>query len=352
MLALHEISLAYEGRPLLDRVSLQLGDGEILALLGTSGSGKTSLLRIIAGLEKPDSGTVSWDGVQVDQVPTEKRNFGLVFQDYALFPHLSVADNIGFGLQMQGMELSERKAQIRSILDLIGLPGWERKRVDVLSGGEQQRVALGRALAVRPRLLLLDEPLNALDKVMRVELAFEIRRMIADAHIPAIYVTHDQEEAFTIATRVAILHDGIILQAGNPLDLISHPSHEWIANFLGLGTVLDGTIFKKRATWAATKLGKIDLEKTSFPIQDGDCVKILVRPEDCAMRFSAPRGIGWFEGLVTRVQMVGQSVRIRIQFSNGVDILCKGTGKVELGNRVWWKNEKASVIRVVSSAKR
>ena len=245
MLEVHHIHKNYEGRPLLNDISFKLEDGETICLLGASGSGKSTLLRIISGLETPDSGYVSFDGVDLTTVPPHLRDFGLVFQDYALFPHLNVYNNVAFGLKMRRLPQVEINQRVVNALETVNLVGFEKRRVTELSGGEQQRVALARALATRPRLLMFDEPLGALDRTLREDLLNEIRMILHHTSIPAIYVTHDQEEAFAIADRVLILHDGHIVCEGTPMDVWSNPGSVFVAGFLGLGNILEGKVFKR-----------------------------------------------------------------------------------------------------------
>ena len=277
MLELIDIHKTYEGKPLLSGVSFTVEAGETLCLLGASGSGKSTLLRIIAGLEKPKSGNVLWDGQTLSPVPAYRRNFGLVFQDYALFPHLTVAENVAFGLKMRNLTQEETKLRVTASLEQVNLSGFANRGVTDLSGGEQQRVALARALATRPRLLMFDEPLGALDRALRDRLLEELRGILHESGIPAIYVTHDQEEAFAIADRIALLHDGRIEQIGTPADVFERPASSWVANFLGLGNVLAGK-------WLGggkveTKLGVLEVNcKTDATV--GEPVALLVRPED------------------------------------------------------------------------
>ncbi len=299
MLILSAITKTYEGQPLLKGISFSLAAGETICLLGASGSGKSTILRIIAGLENAESGEVCWDGYNLLNVPVHQRNFGLMFQDYALFPHLSVFENVAFGLRMQ----KERVARLREIketatsageyanrlfgggrsanlqrrvaecLELVHLSGFEQRRVTELSGGEQQRVALARALAPRPRLLMLDEPLGALDRALRESLLEELRGILHQTGIPAIYVTHDQEEAFTIADKVILLHDGQIAQAGTPAEVFAKPANSWVARFLGLGNVVEGTV---TASGVETSVGRIQFKSAG---KVGEKVTLLLRPQ-------------------------------------------------------------------------
>ena len=276
MLELNDIHKTYEGKPLLSGVSFTVETGETLCLLGASGSGKSTLLRIIAGLEKPGSGQVSWNGEDLSSVPAHRRNFGLVFQDYALFPHLTVAENVAFGLKMRNLPQDETKLRVTASLEQVNLGEFTNRSVTDLSGGEQQRVALARALATRPRLLMFDEPLGALDRALRDHLLEELRGILHESEIPAIYVTHDQEEAFAIADRIALLHNGQIVQIGPPADVFASPASGWVANFLGLGNVFEGKLLGDGRV--ETKLGVIEVNCETVAGKR-ESVALLVRPE-------------------------------------------------------------------------
>jgi spermidine/putrescine transport system ATP-binding protein len=336
MLALRNISISYDHKPLLTDISIQLAAGETLALLGPSGSGKTTLLRIIAGLEQPESGDVFWDQTSLRAVPPDQRKFGLVFQDYALFPHLDVAGNIGFGLRMRGIPAPEIHATIEEMLNLVNLPGCERRRVDSLSGGEQQRVALARALAIRPRMLMLDEPLSALDRELRRELAGEIKRILRLARIPAIYVTHDQEEAFSIASRIAILHAGRILQDGSPEDIFYHPAAGWIAEFLGVGTVIVGTVVKIKPLQVRTRLGGFTLSEKVPRLRLNQKIRLLLRPENGKLERIAKRGTLWKAGTVQDIRRQGTWNRVLVSLADGFHVSCDTRQPMPIGTSVWW----------------
>ncbi|MBT3313355.1 MAG: ABC transporter ATP-binding protein [Anaerolineae bacterium] len=234
MLSLRNIHKSYEGSPLLKGISLDLDEGETICLLGPSGSGKSTLLRIISGLEEAESGNVLWEGKSIASIPSHERNFGLIFQDYALFPHLNVFDNIAFGLKMKKLGKEEIRQRVDEALKQVDLQEFAKRSVTDLSGGEQQRIALARALAPRPRLLMFDEPLGALDRRLREYLLIEIKEILDESGVPAIYVTHDQEEAFTLSDRVMLLHEGLIVQQGTPDELFAHPASAWVAEFLGI----------------------------------------------------------------------------------------------------------------------
>ena len=225
----------------LDGVSLTFADGELFGLLGPSGSGKTTLLRMVAGFIAPDTGSISFDGERVDQVPVQKRGIGMVFQNYALFPHLTVAENIGFGLSVRGAPAGEIAKEVAAMLDLVQLEGYGDRTPRQLSGGQQQRVALARALITRPKVLLLDEPLGALDRRLRQEMQVELRQIQRRIGITTIFVTHDQEEALTLSDRIAIIDKGKLVQVGAPKVIYERPATIFAAQFLGDANVLSGT---------------------------------------------------------------------------------------------------------------
>lgn len=234
MLNISNLNYRYDNVPLLHDLHLSLTDHEVLCLLGESGSGKSTLLRIIAGLEKPLSGDVYWNGVRINNLPPHRRNFGLMFQDYALFPNRTVAENIAFGMEMKGCFSQQAiNARVSLLLEQINMTFFSHRKVTELSGGEQQRVALARSLAPKPHLLMLDEPLGALDHSLRQGLLTELRDVLGRDGTPTIYVTHDQEEGFSIGDRVAILKDGKILQSGSPETVYRNPVSVWAARFLG-----------------------------------------------------------------------------------------------------------------------
>ena len=240
-LEVQRVSVQLGGAAVLDDVSLTASAGEIVALLGPSGCGKTTLLRVIAGLQ-PHTGDVRWQGRSVAAVPAHRRGFGLVFQDQALFPHLDVERNVGFGLRMQGGSAAERTRRVAELLELVGLSGLSRRPVDALSGGEAQRVALARALAPYPRLLMLDEPLAGLDRPLREQLLVDLPRILRRLRQTALFVTHDLEEALAVSDRVAVMRAGRIVQVGTPRALYERPASVFVARFLGRANILRGSV--------------------------------------------------------------------------------------------------------------
>ncbi len=240
MLELREVSVRFGATVAVDRVSLQLAAGHVLAVLGPSGCGKSTLLRAVAGVEPVSAGSVVLDGVDVTRVPVHRRGFALMFQDGQLFPHLTVAGNVGYALRLRRTPRADREARVAELLELVGLARYADRRPATLSGGERQRVALARALAVRPRLLLLDEPLSALDRGLRERLAGELRDILRAEGTTAVLVTHDHEEAFAVADRMAVMRAGRIVQSGTLEEVWRHPADDETARFLGYAAVVTG----------------------------------------------------------------------------------------------------------------
>ncbi len=239
MLEIRGVTVSYGTLTAVAGVDLTVPDGSVLALLGPSGCGKSTLLRAIAGLEPVAAGAIRWDGADLAGVPVHHRGFGLMFQDGVLFPHRDVAGNIGYGLRRAGVPRTEAASRVQELLDVVGLSGYGARRVGTLSGGEAQRVALARALAPRPRLLLLDEPLAALDTSLRGRLLADLRAVLTGTGTTAVFVTHDQSEAFAVADTLAVMRSGTLRQVGAPREVWSHPTDEWVAGFVGYTSVLD-----------------------------------------------------------------------------------------------------------------
>ncbi|MEV7234535.1 ABC transporter ATP-binding protein [Streptomyces sp. NPDC051020] len=279
MLTLESATVLFGKRAALEAVDLKVANHEIVCVLGPSGSGKSTLLRVVAGLHPPDGGRVLLDGVDQAGVPVHRRGLGLMFQDHQLFPHRDVGANVAFGLRMHGVTRGDQDRRVAELLELVGLPGAERRAVAALSGGEQQRVALARALAPRPKLLMLDEPLGQLDRSLRERLVVELRTLFARLGTTVLAVTHDQGEAFALADRVIVMRDGRIAQAGTPLEVWQRPASAFVARFLGFDNVVDATV---TGAAAATAWGKVPVPDGS---PQGPCA-LLVRP--AGVRLGSP----------------------------------------------------------------
>lgn len=271
-LRLARVSVNYGPALALADVDLEVRAGERLAVLGPSGSGKSTLLRAVAGLEPLSAGSITWEGADLVALPAHRRGFGLMFQDYVLFPHRDVRGNVAFGLEMRGDALAAVNARVTEVLELVGLPGYERRSVSELSGGEQQRVALARALAPTPRLLMLDEPLGALDRTLRTRLLDELAGLFAALRLPIIYVTHDQEEALAVGDRVAVLRAGRLEAVLPPQELWNSPPNEFVARFLGLANICAADV---DGTRAVTPWGTVELP-AALPAA---VYRLLIRPE-------------------------------------------------------------------------
>lgn len=301
-LAVQAVEKQFNGHLAVAGVSLEAAAGEIVCLLGPSGCGKTTLLRLVAGLETPDAGAVWFEGRNLADVPPHRRRFGLMFQDFALFPHLSVAQNIAFGLKMRGDAASAQAARTAQMLQVVDLVGYAERRVDQLSGGEQQRVALARALAPQPRLLMLDEPLGALDRALRERLMVEVRAILKQVGVTALYVTHDQTEALAIGDRVAIMQQGRLEQVGAPQEVYQRPATPFVAQFLGLHNVVAGVA---AGAEAHTALGPLPLPES---LPQGTPVQLLLRPE------ALNRDEGWpVTGRITRLVFRGRYTQVWLE---------------------------------------
>jgi len=312
MLRVEGAVVRFGGAIAVHGVDLEVGAGETLAILGPSGCGKTTLLRAIAGLQPLDAGRITWDGADLAAVPPHQRRFGLMFQEYALFPHRDVGGNVAFGLRMAGVRGDERRRRVDEVLDLVRLGDLRDRRVAGLSGGEQQRVALARALAVEPRLLMLDEPLGALDRPWRERLLREIRSLLDAAHLPALYVTHDHEEAFALAERIGVMRAGRLVQVGAVAEVWRHPADEWTATFLGFGPAVDAVNGRHGLVtpWGALP--------TRGPVAHDTDVRVVLRPDAARLDASGAvpgkvvyRAFGGDRAELT-VEAGGVALRVRV----------------------------------------
>jgi thiamine transport system ATP-binding protein len=341
MLAVEGLTVRYPeaAGPAVDTLDLAVADGEVVAVLGPSGCGKTTLLRVVAGLVPADEGRVVLDGRDLGRVPTHRRGIGLMFQDYALFPHRDVAGNVGFGLRMQGVAAAERDRRVAEVLGLVGLAGYGGRAVSTLSGGERQRVALARALAPAPRLLMLDEPLGALDRTRRDELVVELATLFAELGLSVVYVTHDQSEALALADRVVIMDRGRVARQGRPPDVWDRPGSPFVAGFLGFTNLVPVTVGalvagaggggarRVTAPWGeltvpvtATEPGVPD---AGPPVPDAGPAVLLVRADGVRIEPAASVGsavageLGPIEGTVRSVVFRGDRSIVRLATADG-----------------------------------
>ncbi len=298
LIELHDLKKEFDGTPVLRGISLDIKSREFVTLLGPSGCGKTTTLRIIGGFEQPDSGDVLFEGRRLNDVPPYRREINTVFQRYALFPHLNVAENIAFGLHIKKMKPAEIKLKTREMLSLVGLSGFEARDVTSLSGGQQQRVAIARALVCEPRVLLLDEPLGALDLKLRKDMQIELKRIQQRTGITFIYVTHDQEEALTMSDRIVVMNHGVIQQVGSPTDIYNEPENAFVADFIGESNIIDGVMLEDR---------KVEFCDREFECVDSGFghntpVDVVIRPEDLRLVYA---GDGLLQGVVESIVFKG-----------------------------------------------
>ena len=325
------VTRRYNGTAAVDSVSLSVRAGEFLTLLGSSGSGKTTTLMMIAGFIDPDSGRIEIDRRNITRLPPSRRDLGIVFQNYSLFPHMTVAQNVAFPLEMRAVPKAERQARVRAMLDLVRLGERADAYPRELSGGQQQRVALARALVFRPRALLMDEPLGALDKKLREHMQTEIKRLQGDLGVTVIYVTHDQEEALTMSDRVAVMQNGRVAQLGTPADLYERPTTRWVAEFVGQSNFLECT-----GAMGGVRLRAGGLVPCAVPVAEGAPALLVVRPEK--LRLGAPDP-DLLAATVTSATYLGHATRFAVILADGAVLHAEeqnraGAGGFRPGQRV------------------
>ncbi len=311
LLELQHITAGYGKNIILRDFNLEVEKGDFVSLLGSSGCGKTTTLRLIAGFSEPEEGKLVFSGRDITHVPLHKRNFGFVFQSYALFPHMTVYDNVAFGLKMRRVPKDEMRRRVLEMLELVDLKGFEDRYPREMSGGQRQRVALARAMVIRPDLMLFDEPLSNLDAKLRVKMRVEIRRIQQELGFTAIYVTHDQEECFAISDKVAIMNQGVIEQMGTPAEIFNGPRTEFIARFVGFENFF--TITRQQDMWQ-TESG-IPVRLSSSPARD--TCKACIRPEDVQIAGSGSQLENGVPGLVTVATFLGRMVQYNVRTDIG-----------------------------------
>ena len=326
LLDLKNITLSYDGEKILDRINLYVRDKVFITLLGPSGCGKTTTLRIIGGFAFPDEGDVFFEGKRINDLPAYKRPINTVFQRYALFPHLNVYDNVAFGLKVKKLDKKEIDKRVRQMLVLVNLKGFEKRRVSKLSGGQQQRVAIARALVNHPKILLLDEPLGALDLKLRKEMQLELKNIQQQLGITFIYVTHDQEEALTMSDTIVVMKDGEIQQIGTPQDVYNEPKNAFVADFIGESNIFDATMICD---------GRVEINGVEFDCVDkgfgkDSPVDVVIRPEDIDI---LPAGASDLTGTVKSVIFKGVHYEITV-VCNGLEWLIQTTRSAEEGSEV------------------
>jgi ABC-type Fe3+/spermidine/putrescine transport system ATPase subunit len=319
-LALEGVTRRFGEHTAVDEVSLEIAAGELLALIGASGSGKTTTLRIVAGYEVPDSGRVMLDGRDITALPPQKRGFGMVFQHYALFPHMPVEDNVAFGLEARGIPKAKRLERARSALDSVGLGTAGKRGIQSLSGGEQQRVALARALVIEPQVLLLDEPLSNLDPTLRQTTRDDLRAMLHRVGVSALFVTHDQEDAFAIADRIAVIRRGKLLQVGTPEDLYDRPASLGVARFIGRSTILPAEPVSASGDRAAVTIGgvrrELSVTRPANVKSTGAALRVVLRPD--ALDLLPPDAEAAWTGEVVNRRFAGGDAVYRVKMADNV----------------------------------
>jgi spermidine/putrescine transport system ATP-binding protein len=329
----------------VDHINLEVEDGEFFSLLGPSGCGKTTTLRMIGGFEEPSSGLIELQGQDVTWLPPYRRNVNTVFQSYALFPHLSIFENVAFGLRRRGTKSSEVKSRVHEMLELVELPGFESRKPNQISGGQAQRVALARALINRPAVLLLDEPLGALDLKLRRQMQVELKRIQQDVGITFIYVTHDQEEAMTMSDRIAVMNMGRYEQLDAPESLYERPTTRFVAGFLGISNLLPGSVIGTDGDYASVKLADDTVVRAPSSLVDGHAhVSVGVRPEKIRLREvdqETPSGHNELIGIVRDASYLGVSTQYQIQARDGA-LVTVYEQNVERANRseLWSQGEQ------------
>ena len=326
LIRLRDLCMAFDDELVLDHINLYINDSEFLTLLGPSGCGKTTTLRIIGGFTTPTSGDVTFDGVRINDVPPHKRQINTVFQKYALFPHLDVFENIAFGLRIAKVPAEEIEERVTEMLGVVSLKGFEHRKITQLSGGQQQRVAIARALVNRPKVLLLDEPLGALDLRLRKDMQNELKRIQQQMGITFIYVTHDQEEALTMSDTIVVMDKGTIQQIGTPEDIYNEPKNAFVADFIGESNILNGTMVRDNV---------VKMYGKEFPCVDGgfapnEPVDVVIRPEDIDI---VPVEQGQLVGTVTNVTFKGMQYDIIVDF-RGFKWLIQTTDHSPVGARI------------------
>ncbi len=301
----------------VDGIDVHMPPGEFFTLVGPSGCGKTTTLRMIAGFERPTSGRILLDGVDVAQTPPHKRNVNTVFQSYALFPHLSVADNVAFGLKYKRVTKDERRKQVAEMLELVRLSGFENRKPGQLSGGQQQRVALARALILRPRVLLLDEPLGALDARLRKDLQVELKTLQTEVGVTFVFVTHDQEEALTMSDRVAVMNNGRVEQAGSPQSIYEEPATLFVADFLGVSNLIAAEATATDNGCCTLRVGDRTLRADQGAVESRGEVKAMIRPERVRVETHGSEGPNRLPGMVEHVVFLGSFRELHVRIVGG-----------------------------------
>ncbi len=356
-LEIRQVTKLFDGHPAVDDISLTINRGEIFALLGASGCGKSTLLRMLAGFERPSSGKIMLDGVDIVNVPPYDRPINMMFQSYALFPHMTVYDNIAFGLKQDKLPKDEIDERVKRMLELVHMSEFAKRKPHQLSGGQRQRVALARSLAKRPKLLLLDEPMGALDKKLREEMQLELVNIIEQVGVTCVMVTHDQEEAMTMAGRIAIMNKGRLVQVGEPLDIYEYPNCRYSAGFIGSVNLFDGTVEDMDSDYTVIRCPELENPiqvDHGLSIAEGLPVTIAVRPEKLHITNEPPTDRpNYITGVVDEIAYLGDVSIYHVRLPSGKKVLATlpNTNRFRKGNPTWgdsvhlsWEPDSCAVL--------
>ena len=349
IIKIDNVNKKYGENTVVNNLNMEIKKGEFLTLLGPSGCGKTTTLRMIAGFETPTNGNIYVEGQEIQNIEPYDREVNTVFQNYALFPHMNIYDNVAFGLSIKRVKKEEIKKRVKEMLDLVQLTGYENRKPDQLSGGQKQRVAIARALINRPKVLLLDEPLGALDLKLRKQMQFELKRLQRKLGITFIYVTHDQEEALTMSDRIAIMYGGNLEQIGTPREIYERPVSKFVADFIGESNIFYGVTSANESNIASVKVENGEVSVISDQLKEDEIIYVLVRPEDIKIANNKVEGFT-VEGIIKEHVYIGNVSKTIISLPEGMEIKMNTSTKsnlLEVGSKVYvyWEKEDAVVIK-------
>lgn len=349
IIKIDNVNKKYGENTVVNNLNMEIKKGEFLTLLGPSGCGKTTTLRMIAGFETPTNGNIYVEGQEIQNTEPYDREVNTVFQNYALFPHMNIYDNVAFGLSIKRVKKEEIKKRVMEMLDLVQLIGYENRKPDQLSGGQKQRVAIARALINRPKVLLLDEPLGALDLKLRKQMQFELKRLQRKLGITFIYVTHDQEEALTMSDRIAIMYGGNLEQIGTPREIYERPVSKFVADFIGESNIFYGVTSVNESNTASIKVENGEVSVISDNLKENEIIYVLVRPEDIKIANNQVEGFT-VEGIIKEHVYIGNVSKTIISLPEGMEIKMNTSTKnnlLEVGSKVYvyWEKEDAVVIK-------
>lgn len=346
---LKQITKRFGATVALETVDLEIAEGELFFLLGPSGCGKTTCLRIVAGFYQPEEGELYFGERRMNDVPPHKRNTGMVFQNYALWPHMTVYENVAYGLNVRKVPASEKRRRVQQALEIVHMAEYAQRTANQLSGGQQQRVALARALVIEPDVLLLDEPLSNLDAHLRLEMRREIKRIHRETGITALYVTHDQKEALSLADRLAVMKDGRVIQVGSPREVYTRPVNRFVAGFIGEANFLEGHVVEREGGRLSVKtpVGTICSSQTEG-FQPGEVITLSVRPESLVVSMEALGALNELPAVVQRITYLGNVEELELSLSNGHEMkalhLTPGSGDVRPGDVVYLSFAASDVV--------